>query len=122
MQRHLIVIKTFEIICKAVDILENQYNIKNFKVYITIKGDENKYARWLYEKWSKLGCLDFIGFVDKKQLSMYYNKSNCLIFPSKVETWGLPISEFLEYNKPMLLADLPYAHETAIGGGVCSFL
>lgn len=114
--------KNFEIICKAVDVLENQYNIKNFKVYITIKGDENKYARWLYEKWSKLDCLDFIGFVDKKELSVYYTKSNCLVFPSKVETWGLPISEFLEYNKPMLLADLPYAHETAMGGKHVAFI
>jgi hypothetical protein len=32
-----------------------------------------------------------------------------------VETWGLPISEFAATGKPMLLADLPYAHETAAG-------
>ena len=35
-----------------------------------------------------------------------------MIFPSKLETWGLPISEYKETQKPMLLADLPYAHET----------
>ena len=37
---------------------------------------------------------------------------DCLLFPSKVETWGLPISEAKAYKKPMLLADLPYAKET----------
>ena len=36
---------------------------------------------------------------------------NCLIFPSKVETWGLPISEAKAYKKPMFLANLPYAKE-----------
>ena len=28
-----------------------------------------------------------------------------------LETWGLPISEFKAFDKPMLLADLKYAHE-----------
>ena len=35
-----------------------------------------------------------------------------MVFPSKLETWGLPISEAKRYNKPLLLANLPYAHET----------
>jgi glycosyltransferase involved in cell wall biosynthesis len=35
-----------------------------------------------------------------------------MIFPSRLETWGLPISEFSPYKKPMLVADLEYAHET----------
>lgn len=63
----------------------------------------------------KLSCINFIGFVDKNTLFIYYENSSCMIFPSKVETWGLPISEFSEFNKPMLLADLPYTHETASG-------
>ncbi|AJW64746.1 Glycosyl transferases group 1 [Elizabethkingia miricola] len=107
--------KNFEVICQAVDILENHYQIKNFRVHITVDGSENKYARWLFKKWNKLNSIDFMGFVDKKTLSLCYTQSNCMIFPSKVETWGLPISEFSSYNKPMLLADLPYAHETAMG-------
>lgn len=67
-------------------------------------------------------CIDFIGFVDKKTLFEYYELSSCMIFPSKIETWGLPISEFSEFNKPMLLADLPYAHDTAAGSSKVAFL
>ena len=40
---------------------------------------------------------------------------------AKVETWGLPISEFAEFGKPMLLAELPYAHETAAGSKQAAF-
>jgi glycosyltransferase involved in cell wall biosynthesis len=47
--------------------------------------------------------------------------ADCLVFPSKVETWGLPISEYMETGKPMLLADLPYAHETAAGSELTVF-
>ena len=42
-------------------------------------------------------------------------------FPSRIETWGLPISEFLPYDRPMLLSDLPFAHETAAGAGAVGF-
>ena len=42
----------------------------------------------------------------------YYNKTETVIFPSKIETWGLPITEAKEFKKKLILADLPYAHET----------
>ncbi|WP_278551581.1 glycosyltransferase family 4 protein [Elizabethkingia bruuniana] len=113
--------KNFEIICRAVDILENHYQIKNFKVHITVDGSENRYAGWLYKKWGRLSCISFMGFVDKNTLFTYYEQSSCMVFPSKVETWGLPISEFSEFNKPMLLADLPYTHETASGSKKVAF-
>ena len=41
-----------------------------------------------------------------------YEQCDVLLFPSKLETWGLPISEFKNYKKPMLVADLDYAKET----------
>lgn len=108
--------KNFECICRAVAHLEQKMGIRNFKVYITITGIENKYTRWLFKNWgNKFTSLKFIGFLNRIELETFYASSHCLIFPSKVETWGLPISEFARYQKPMLLADLPYAHETAQG-------
>ena len=114
--------KNFECICQATDILKGKLGINDFKVYITVKGDENRYAKWLYRKWGKETTnIEFIGFLDRKSLYEYYHKSNCLVFPSKVETWGLPITEFAVFNKPMLLADLPYSHETAGGCSKVAF-
>ncbi|NGM64056.1 glycosyltransferase [Sphingobacterium sp. SGR-19] len=113
--------KNFEVICRAVDILENQYGITDFQVYLTVRGDENKYARWLYKNWNRLAALRFIGFLPKEKLLDYYDTCDGLIYPSKVESWGLPISEFALYGKYMLLADLPYAHETAGGSNHAAF-
>jgi glycosyltransferase involved in cell wall biosynthesis len=42
-----------------------------------------------------------------------YGEADCLLFPSRLETWGLPITEFRATGKPMLVADMPYANETA---------
>ena len=113
--------KNFEVICKAVAILQEQYSSLDFKVYITVNGSENPYAQWLYDTWGNLPTLQFIGFLSKDVLDGYYASCDCLIFPSKCESWGLPISEFADFNKYMLLADLPYARESAAGSKRTAF-
>lgn len=112
--------KNFEVLCEAALLLEKQ-GIFDFKIHITIKGDENKYARWLHKKYGHLQTIDFLGFVTRETLQQYYVNSDCLLYPSKVESWGLPISEFALLRKPMLLADLPYAHDTAAGSEKVSY-
>lgn len=107
--------KNFEILCEATRVLEKRVGTKHFCVVITIDGTENKYAQSLKREYGDVDSLKMVGFLSKAQLDEYYAKANCLVFPSRVETWGLPISEYGNYNKPMLLSDLPYAHETAEG-------
>ncbi|MGL5920238.1 MAG: glycosyltransferase family 4 protein [Bacteroidales bacterium] len=114
--------KNFEVLCHAAHILSERLNIGDFKVRITMKGDENGYARWLYKTWGDTPNLEFTGFLNKDQLNELYCSADALVFPSKIETWGLPVTEFSSQHKPMLLADLPYAHETASGCDlVCYF-
>lgn len=105
------VFKNFEVICKASEILENK-NIKNFKVYLTIDGSENIYSKEIVEKYKKQECVKFIGLQSRRNLMNYYNKTETVIFPSKIETWGLPVTEAKAFKKKLILADLPYAHET----------
>ncbi len=112
--------KNFEIICKACEILENK-GIKNFMVTITLSGKENSYAKNIYSKYKHLNTVKFAGLISPQQMSEEYNKTDCLIFPSMLETWGLPISEFSVYDKPMIIADLPYAHETSEGSQKVAF-
>jgi glycosyltransferase involved in cell wall biosynthesis len=114
--------KNYECICQAAQILKDRMGLRNFSVSITIKGDENKYTRWLFRKWAeKAPNVKFAGYMDRQTVYAYYRQSDCLIYPSKVETWGLPITEFAAFDKPMLLADLPYAHETACGCNKVAF-
>ena len=115
--------KNFETLCEAVRLLEYEIGKEKFKVVLTLSGEENKYSRWLHEKWGDVSSIDFAGFMSKERLYGYYKAADCLVFPSKVETWGLPITEFMEASgdKPMLLSDLPYAHETSSGASKVSF-
>lgn len=101
--------KNFETLCEAGKILEKTN--KNFEVILTLNGTENKYALEIFEKYKHVKCLKFIGIQKRNIIQILYNNVNCLIFPSKLETWGLPISEFKVFDKTILVSDLPYAHE-----------
>lgn len=114
------VFKNFEIICQAVELLEKE-NINNFKVYLTIDGSENLYSKEIIEKYKNLKCIEFLGLIPREKVFENYSRVECLIFPSKLETWGLPISEFKQFNKPIILSELPYAHETIGDFDKCLF-
>lgn len=106
------IFKNFEVIFEATKIL-NARGIKDFSVYFTFNGTENKYAKFLLSKYASISQINFIGLQARQKIEEYYRDADCLIFASKLETWGLPITEFMHYNKPMLLSDLAFAHETA---------
>ena len=113
--------KNIELICKATELLEKEIGKNKFQVLLSISGKENRYARWLYRQWGNIDSLKFVGFMSREKLYETYAQTDCLVFPSRIETWGLPISEFAAFDKPMLLADLPYAHETAAGSKLTAF-
>lgn len=113
--------KNFELLCQAAQMLEDTLGKGQFQVILTIKGVENKYSQWLKQKWGDVESIVFHGLMDRTTLYNYYQSVDCLIFPSRIETWGLPISEFMSTGKPMLLADLPYAHETSAGSRLTAF-
>lgn len=105
------VFKNFEVIGEAAGILQKRIPGK-FKIFLTLDGSENKYAKWIREKYSDIEEISFIGLIDRKTVEEYYRKCDCVIFPSQLESWGLPLSEAKKHRKPIIAAELPYALET----------
>lgn len=103
--------KNFEVICRAVAILEAK-DVKNFRVLLTIDERDNKYARDLMSSFSNLSALNFIGRQTFENMQFLYETSQCLIFPSRIETWGLPITEAKAHGLHLLVAREQYAYET----------
>lgn len=100
--------KNFEIICEAVKDIDS----KQAEFILTLDGTENRYSRDLRRKYSNIESIRWIGIQPRNKIYELYNSVDCLIFPSSMETWGLPISEFKLTEKDMILIDLPYARET----------
>lgn len=105
------IFKNFEIVCEAARKLVSK-GVTNFKIILTIDGTENKYTKEMVEEYINIKNIKFTGLLSREEVFENYSKSNFLIFPSKLESWGLPITEYKKFNKPMILADLDYAKET----------
>lgn len=108
--------KGFEILCRAAYQLEQEIGTNKFQIILTVAGNENKYAEYLFKNWGHISSIRFQGLMDKPTLYAHYQNTDCFVFPSRIETWGLPISEYLHthnFKRPLIVADLPYAHETS---------
>lgn len=102
------VFKNAEVLLEAAELLRDD----SIEIWLTFSGTEGRYARSLVSRYGRLPTVKFLGKLTREQVFARYKMADCLVFPSLLETWGLPISEFKATGKSMLLANLPYAHET----------
>lgn len=114
------VFKNIETLCKAAQILSSR-GINGFEIRLTLDGTENRYARWLLNQFRDTREVRFIGRQTKDEMVTHYSIADVVVFPSKLETWGLPITEAKAHRRPLLVADLPYAHETVGNYDLVSF-
>ncbi|WP_315762129.1 glycosyltransferase [Sphingomonas sp. Y38-1Y] len=103
--------KNFELICEAARLLAD-HPAWSGRVQLTLSPDDTRLTQNLYGRYGDVRGLEFIGRQDRAGMARLYDAMDCLLFPSRLETWGLPISETKALGKPMIVADLPYAHET----------
>lgn len=105
------VFKNHILIAEALKLLPE--NIQNqIEIYFTFDSYTNKFSNYFCEKYKKLSSIKYLGWLSKNELYGYYQSVDALLFPSKLETWGLPISEIQQFNKPILISNLEYAQES----------
>ncbi|MDD7331046.1 MAG: glycosyltransferase [Absicoccus porci] len=100
--------KNFEVICESC----RKFESDDYEVWLTLDGTENIYSEDLKRKYGDIKNIKWLGIQPRDTVFKMYNQASALIFPSVLESWGLPISEFKLTGKPMFLADMPYAKET----------
>lgn len=106
--------KNPEVLLQAARILE-QRRFSGFELWLTFDAGINKYAASVVKQFADVRAVRWLGKVSRERVLELYGEADCLLFPSRLESWGLPLSEFRPFDKPMLVADLPYAHETCAG-------
>lgn len=109
------VFKNFELICEAIKLINKLELDVEYNVVLTISGTENSYSRDILRRYKDIPNIKFTGLLSREEVERHYQQSCCLLFPSKLETWGLPLSEAKNLNLPIIAANLPYAYET-VGG------
>ena len=103
--------KNAEVALEAAGILERSGH-HDFELWLTFDADVNRYASKMAKRFAHVRSVRWLGLLPRQRVFELYKQADCLLFPSKLETWGLPITEFKTTKKPILAANLPYAHET----------
>lgn len=86
-------------------------NINEYRVFFTLKGDENEHISGLKEDCIRNQLnIEFIGHLNREKVYDFYCKS-ILLFPSYVETFGLPLLEAKLVGAPIIASDMPFSHE-----------
>ncbi|GEL88995.1 glycosyltransferase [Pediococcus parvulus] len=95
--------KNHQVIFRAVKEL-NKIEKQNFSVFLT--GEKNEFEK----KYVSLKNVYFLGHISREEVFRRYAQS-VLIFPSRMETFGLPLAEAKEVGTIIFAANLEYAHE-----------
>lgn len=103
--------KNIEIICDALEMISSKKQNINIELRLTISGNENLYTKYLKFKYKELP-ISWLGQLTRTEVEKNYIYASALVFPSRLESWGLPLSEFTKYKKPIIAIDLEYARET----------
>ena len=106
--------KNHRIIIEAAKELKKR-NLKNYKIIFTLTGNENKNIKRLYKRVKELSLpISFIGQINLDEVYEYYSKS-ILIFPSYIESYGLPMLEAKMHGTPILASNCAFSHEILDG-------
>lgn len=102
--------KNHKVIIDACLMLKDE-GVTDYTVIFTLKGDENNHIKYLYDivKENKLP-VKFIGRLTREEVFRLYSKS-ILLFPSYIETVGLPLLEARIHETPIIVSDCAYAHD-----------
>ena len=105
------VFKNVEVLGEAARLLELRGR-RDIEFIVTFDGNENRYARYIRKRYGAFQGLKLIGRQTRDAVFQLFTESAALVFPSRLESWGMPLSEYKPWGRPILAADLPYARET----------
>lgn len=102
--------KNHTVIIKACRELQNE-GINNYSVIFTLSGEENSYSKELKKISRQYNLpIHFVGNLPREKVLSLYS-STILLFPSFIETFGLPLLEAKTAHSPIIAADTSFGHE-----------
>ena len=99
------------LLAALVEIKEYNPNFFNkLRLHFTIDSNRNELHRYC-EKNDLIGHVCFDGQIPYDELMQSYPSFDALVFPSTIETLGLPMIEAASFGLPVIVSDMEYAHD-----------
>ncbi|MBW9461107.1 glycosyltransferase [Kluyvera sp. EC_51] len=103
--------KNHIVILKSLVILKEKYHINDIKFQVTFdKGMYKTFDRYI-SKYSLSDNIEYLGFISYSELQQRYHRVAVIVFPSYIESYGLPLIESASLGKQIVCSDLPYARD-----------
>ena len=107
--------KNHLIILKAMKELHLKHELKDTVFQVTFnEGDYLKFDAFI-KSADLLSFVEYLGVIPYEQLIQKYRECTFVVFPSYVETYGLPLAEAATLGKVILCSSLPYAKDVLNG-------
>lgn len=117
--------KNHKLIVDAVGLIKIKYpdDFSKLKIIFTLEYGADQVLHDHIESLGVFDAFEFVGALPYADLIGLFSSPYCaLIFPSLIETVGLPLAEAAAYGCSIVSADLPYARETLSGYKGVSFV
>ena len=107
------VYKNHKVIIKALRFIKNQEPriFAKLIIHFTFHKEDNKTLTQLANKLQVKQAIRFEGSLPYQKVLEFYKSVNLVVFPSYVETMGLPLLEAAIFGLPILVSDLPFSRE-----------
>lgn len=99
-KNHIVLLKAFRLFLK-----------KNPDAILKLTLDKKSKVFKLVKQLNLVDNVHFLGFLPKKDVFTQYLNSSAMIFPSLIETLGLPLVEASGLGLPVAVSDLSYTRE-----------
>ncbi len=109
-------------IINAINYLEKTKRAEGIKVYFTLDRNSSSHLLKRIKRLRLENYFEFVGKLDYKAVLEYYNSSDLLVFPSFLESYGLPLVEAAKFGMKILAADMEYSREVLSDYPGASFL
>lgn len=100
-----------EILYALNEVKKERFDLTTIGLYLTIKEDENKELTDLINALDLKKNVHFLGPISYDEVVSYYKSCSSVVFPSYIESFGLPLLEAALFGKPLVVIDENYAKE-----------
>ncbi len=116
--------KNHALLLRALRVIKerNTALFQRIKLHFTLKENNPLGLKELAGSLGVEEAIVFEGVLPFQQLLSYYKSMDALLFPSYIETFGLPLLEAAGAGIAIVASDLPYAHDVVGGYEGVSFL
>jgi glycosyltransferase involved in cell wall biosynthesis len=83
-------------------------------LYLTIEEDEDLELKKLIHTFNLKARVHFIGALSYEEVLVYYKSCTTVVFPSYIESFGLPLVEARLFAKPLVVLNTEYARELVL--------